>query len=506
MTLLQTLQALRTDTARALPAKQKSSLGQFFTQEGIAAFMASLFRSLEGEVRLLDPGCGVGSLFSATLAEGIRREGLKRMEITAFEVDQGLAHPLQQAIEACADLAMQSSLSFEAKVQHTDFIVDGLGGSLLSAPSQQVSDFTHVIMNPPYKKIGAKSTHRQALRHFGLETVNLYTGFMAVAIRMLRPGGELVAIVPRSFCNGTYYLPFRRFLLSHMAITHLHVFEKRNNAFDDVLQENIILHGIKGAAQASVTITTSASTDFRQDPQTGDPVVKGLTTRKVAFEQVVKPQDQHAFIHILAREEDQRIVDQISRFTYTLNDLGLQVSTGPVVDFRLKSDLRQQLEAGAVPLLYPQHLNGGIHWPKDGKKPNAIHVSRASTPWLWANDGHFVITRRFSAKEEKRRVYASIYDASLPGDLIGFDNKLNVFHRQKKGLSAALARGLYVYLNSTLLDQYYRQFGGHTQVNATDLRNVSYPSLASLEWLGSQFDGVSLTQGKIDHLIAQING
>lgn len=506
MTLLQTLHALRTDTANALPAKQKSSLGQFFTPEGIAAFMASLFQTLEGEVRLLDPGCGVGSLFSATLAEGIRREELKRMEITAFEVDQGLADPLQQAIEACGDLASDNGLSFEAKVQHADFIVDGLRGSLLSAPIAQAGDFTHVIMNPPYKKIGTKSIHRQALHNIGVETVNLYTGFMAMAIQMLRPGGELVAIVPRSFCNGTYYLPFRKLLLSQMAITRLHVFEKRNNAFDDVLQENIILHGIKGAQQGPVTITASASTDFRQDPKTGKPVVKDLITREVAFEQVVKPLDQHAFIHIVAREEDQRIVDQISRFTHTLDDLGLQVSTGPVVDFRLKSDLRQQLEEGAVPLLYPQHLNGGIHWPKDGKKPNAIHVSRASMPWLWANDGHFVITRRFSAKEEKRRVYASIYDASLPGELIGFDNKLNVFHSQKKGLSAALARGLYVYLNSTLLDQYYRQFGGHTQVNATDLRNISYPSLASLQWLGSQFDGVSLTQEKVDHLLAQVDG
>lgn len=109
--------------------------------------------------------------------------------------------------------------------------------------------------------------------------------------------------------------------------------------------------------------------------------------------------------------------------------------------------------------------------------------------------------KRFSSKEEKRRIVATLYDSSLPGELIGFDNKTNVFHIQKKGMDADLARGLYVYLNCTLLDKYYRQFGGHTQVNASDLRSIHYPSMQVLRKMGTEFDDEVLKQNQIDEII-----
>ena len=47
---------------------------------------------------------------------------------------------------------------------------------------------------------------------------------------------------------------------------------------------------------------------------------------------------------------------------------------------------------------------------------------------------------------------------------------LNVLHRENAGLSEDLAKGLAVFLNSTAIDAYFRQFSGHTQVNAGDLQ------------------------------------
>jgi adenine-specific DNA-methyltransferase len=69
---------------------------------------------------------------------------------------------------------------------------------------------------------------------------------------------------------------------------------------------------------------------------------------------------------------------------YTLADLGIKVSTGPVVDFRLKEHLRDMPEPGTVPLIYPGHLSmTGTVWPVPGlKKPNAILRNEATEKWL----------------------------------------------------------------------------------------------------------------------------
>ena len=78
--------------------------------------------------------------------------------------------------------------------------------SLLRRPA---ACFTHAIMNPPYFKINTDSPQRELIRRVGVETSNIYTGFLAAATSLLRDGGELVAITPRSFCNGPYFVRSR---------------------------------------------------------------------------------------------------------------------------------------------------------------------------------------------------------------------------------------------------------------------------------------------------------
>jgi adenine-specific DNA-methyltransferase len=83
-------------------------------------------------------------------------------------------------------------------------------------------------------------------------------------------------------------------------------------------------------------------------------------------------------------------------------------------------------------------------------------------------------------------VVASVFNPELcpENELIGFENHLNVFHCNKKGLPAELAYGLAFFLNSTLVDQNFRLFSGHTQVNAADLKTMKYPSRQILMELG----------------------
>ena len=143
-----------------------------------------------------------------------------------------------------------------------------------------------------------------------------------------------------------------------------------------------------------------------------------------------------------------------------------------------------------------------MSWPKPaGRKPNAIAETDASRPWLMPN-GWYVLTRRFSSKEEKRRIVAAIHEPRrVPGTRIGFENHLNVFHQEGRGLDPNIAQGLALYLNSTLVDLYFRQFSGHTQVNAADLRSLHYPNLATLANLGAQVSDIFPDQIETDLLV-----
>ena len=82
--------------------------------------------------------------------------------------------------------------------------------------------FDYILMNPPYRKVQADSLERRLVGTLGVEITNLYAAFLALAIRLLKDGGQLVAITPRSFTNGPYFKMFRRDFLSQMSFRRIH--------------------------------------------------------------------------------------------------------------------------------------------------------------------------------------------------------------------------------------------------------------------------------------------
>ncbi|MBR6914147.1 MAG: hypothetical protein IKN34_10200, partial [Treponema sp.] len=125
-------------------------------------------------------------------------------------------------------------------------------------------------------------------------------------------------------------------------------------------------------------------------------------------------------------------------------------------------------------------------WPQESKKPNAI-LESAEVNKQFFPKGFYVLVKRFSTKEETKRVVASLVTpADFVKENIAFENHLNIFHVNKSGLSENIAYGLICWLNSTYIDEKFRLFSGHTQVNATDLRNLPYPKIEDLEEIGKQ--------------------
>jgi len=492
--LLSVVEQNRLRISKSTPSKKKSEMGQFFTPVTIAKFMAGLFDddSFKCSCHLLDPGAGIGSLSCAFLDRCVSDSfSFNEFNLSAFELDESLHYDMERSFSYYSSL-----FPFNSEIS---------GGDFIEKASEMIhkgytSEFTHVIMNPPYKKISNKTLHRYMLSSVGIETVNLYSAFVSLALEMMRPMGQLVAIIPRSFCNGPYYRSFRNFVLRRAAIKHIHLFESRNSMFkdDNVLQENVIILLEKGSKQGSVKISYSTDDSFND-----------LKEFFYSFKEIVSPFDCESFINIpvLSDSNNSNSLSEKLKFNNSLKEIGLEISTGPVVDFRLKEHLRQMPEQNTVPLLYPSHFQQlEIRWPQpESKKPNAIVRNSDTERWLFPK-GCYCVVRRISSKEEKRRIVANFINPEEFKDVeaYGFENHLNVFHENKRGLSSALAKGLTVYLNSTFVDDLFRKFSGHTQVNATDLRQLKYPSKAALIKLGEKIDSVPANQSDIDNLIKEM--
>jgi adenine-specific DNA-methyltransferase len=460
---------LRHEANGKLDPRTKGALGQFMTSSPVAAFMASLF-TVKANATLLDAGAGIGSL---TLAAS---DALSLSRVEAWEVDPVMQSYLARNLR---DLGVPYEL--HAK----DFILDSVDRIQFDLGTR----FTHAILNPPYKKMGIASVHRLACSQVGLETVNLYSAFVGLAILQMQDRGELVAIIPRSFCNGPYYKPFRDLILAKCSIDALHVFESRTEAFkdDDVLQENVIVKVTRGKPQGAVAVSFSRDTGFAD-----------LTRRDVDFAEIVHGADPQRFIRIAPPQSATAVNQGLSN---TLEQLDVAVSTGPVVDFRLKNWWSAMPGPQTVPLIYPHHFGeNGFQYPKEHKKPNALYRSPDVDKWLMPA-GTYVLVKRFSSKEERRRVVAYLLTADQIGaKVVGFENHWNVFHVRKQGLPLQLASGLACFLNSTMLDEHFRVFSGHTQVNATDLRNLRYPSCERLMYLGAHYLP-GMPQDDIDRLV-----
>lgn len=485
MDTAQALTELVTETDRRrksatgeLDQEKRGDLGQFLTPADVARLMASMFGDLPSDVRVLDAGAGVGALTASFVAEVCSRaKKPTSIRATAFELDDILLPHLRNTLARCGPTCGEVGARFVHRVHHRDFIeaaVEVLGDSLFR---DREFSFNAAILNPPYRKIGTASRERKLLQRVGLEATNLYAAFVALSVMLLEEDGQLVAIIPRSFCNGPYFRAFRGLLLNEAALLRIHVFDSRKDAFkeDGVLQENVIIH-VRRTRRKPKKITISSSTS----------ATSKLKSRRLSYADVVRGVADDRFIHIPTEESDDVIARWLNSLPDTLESLGITVSTGRVVDFRAREYLRPEPENGTVPLIYPCHLaNGRVRWPKaESRKPNAI-IQSSDTRTLLVPRGYYVVTKRFSAKEEKRRLVAAVYDPELvPAPFVGFENHVNYFHRAGEGLSRDEAYGLAAFLNSRPLDQYFRQFNGHTQVNATDLRSLRFPSRLILHRLG----------------------
>ena len=486
--------------------------GLYLTPISVADFMAEQITVSASTIRLLDPAAGAGILLCAAVEALQARDCPPRqVEVVAYEVDAVLAGVLQRVLAELAAWAAQRGTSIKAEVIRADFILahaaalSSMGGFLPHLEAEHAFDV--VIANPPYFKLNKADPRARAAATVVHGQPNIYGLFMAVGAALLRNGGEVVFITPRSFAAGPYFRLFREKFFGCIRPEIVHVFDSRRDAFvrDAVLQENIILKGrreddwIRRGTSQSLTISTSQ----------GLSDLRGPDRRSVPMGEVLDLASVGRVLRLPLNRTQDSLLHMVDAWPGTLRDYGLQISTGPVVPFRA-TELLDQVGAVPhehVPLLWMNHITPmRVTWPLAGRKPEYIKHIGAARPLLVPNR-NYVLLRRFSAKEERRRLTAAPYlaqDYRIP--VIGIENHLNYVHRPGSTLSEEEAFGLAALFNSRLLDTYFRAINGNTQVNATELRAMPLPAHELIVEIGRHARTLPHGAEKLDELVATIVG
>lgn len=459
-----------------MPKAARKEYGQFFTSMETARYMASLFSLPKdrADLYILDAGAGSGILSVALVEQACKVLGRGTvLHLTCYENDPHILPLLQ----ANMDLAKrESALTLEVEIITENYITsqsEDFSHALFSDGMHREYDL--IIGNPPYKKIVKDAPEARAMQEVCYGAPNLYFLFAAMGIFNLKSDAQMVYIIPRSWTSGAYFEGFRKYLFKHCVLTHIHLFVSRDKVFDkeNVLQETMIVRLQKtSSAPADIVVTTTQSNHDFSD----------ITSISVPYNIVVSGKNQ--YVHLITSEEEKQAIEALNHFGYTLPELGLKMKTGLVVDFRAADLLRDKQEADTIPLIYSRHIKDGrVRFPQ-GEDSEYILKDRDG---LRQTNKNYLFVKRFTAKEESRRLQCGIYLKRYLPDYpyISSQNKVNFIDGMQE-MSECIVYGLYVIFNSTLYDTYYRILNGSTQVNSTEVNNMPMPSMDIIESMGKQ--------------------
>ncbi len=449
--------------------EQNIRIGRFFTKKGTAALLSVMCQYKGAEtVSILDPGAGTGIL-SAALLERLCLSGKppKTVELTCFENDAMMLPMLEYNLVRLRRRARHDyGVKLVYRIRTENFI--------LAAADEAGGCFDYVIQNPPSELLSKDTAEIEALASLCAGATDIAFLFAAMGMKMLREGGEMVALLPTAYASGVYLDRIRRYMMETSHITKLHLFAKASEGVTDATRGNMIVKWVKTPVAEGQTIAISSS---YSDGDGGD--ITPLPP--FPYHRIVNP-ETGALLLLKSREEAD-VLALVESFPETMSSLGLRMRTGLTLESRYPAQLRSAAVDGAIPLIHPKSIHDGIV-----QLPTEKYIIPV-IPSLAQKNKNMLFIKRVPAKSDHRHLLCGAYLASqLPHNAtISTHNKLNyIDFADDREMDPALLFGLYGVLSSDLYEKYCTILSKAPQINATDYGNLSLPDLKVLREIGNQ--------------------
>ena len=467
-------------------------LGRLFTKKDTARLMASMLR-LDPErtaYTVLDPGAGTGIL-SAAVIERICREckNCKQIFITCYENNEIYLPMLKDNLERIRKKCRHDyDVRLYITVYEENYLTESKNHYTVTFFDSVEDKFDLIICNPPtelYKKDSDEAESAGGVTQLKIGAPFLFAKMTA---RHVEEGGQAVIMLPTTVASASSLVGFRREMEEKLSLEKIHLFigKQKNKSRAVPLKKNLIL--CYGKCEKPNTVTITTSTDNGTPENT-------VVLPELDYGFVVDKKD--GSLTLPKSAEDTKIVKYISGFPETLSSLGLKMSTGLIIDSRCEGLLFSDPIKGAVPLIRPASIDGGIiNFPMPVKRQYIAAVN----PTLIQRNKNMVMIKRVPAKSDERFLNSAIYMAAqLPSyRYVSTHNKINFVDMKDKNLEmpARLAYGLFALLKSTIYDRYLSIVSKSKQVNSKEMKELPLPPRNIIENMGMRLMAMRQTSVK----------
>lgn len=460
--------------------KEKRDKGQFFTPLSISQFMGSLARTTDSEsIRILDPGCG-SAILSCSLIEYLVKNNttIKKINLDLYDTDTELMPYTEMVLLYLSDWLRSKGVQIDSIFHQEDFIIVNhtyISGSNLFNDNKVLYDY--IISNPPYFKLAKDDARTQCCASIVDGQTNIYALFMAICSKMLNESGEMIFITPRSFASGRYFQSFRDYLFANTRLCFVHLFNTRKDTFakDDVLQELVITRFANSNKGRIIISHSEGSRDLNV------PIVKDYPETDI-----LDPSTADKVVFLPTDDRDEAILNLFRSWDGNMEKYDINISTGPVVAFRIYDYITADEDIDTVPLYWMHNVIKMLadHPVNKKDKGQYIKVAPESMHTLLPNK-NYILLRRMSSKDDSSRLVAAPYFGNMAKyKYVGIENKLNYIYRPKGHLRRDETIGLTALLDSDLFDGYFRTFNGNINVSATELRAMPLPPIETIREIG----------------------
>jgi adenine-specific DNA-methyltransferase len=223
--------------------------------------------------------------------------------------------------------------------------------------------------------------------------------------------------------------------------------------------------------------------------------------------QVFQKAGDDTFLRVMPNTANSTVISMIDSLHGTFSERGYGISTGPVVSFRMKDFLTFAPNQSAIPLITIHDIKPyAITHRGNPKKPGFFRITQNNRMWITPNS-NYVLLRRFTAKEENRRLTAAPFTQStFTSSQIALENHLNYIYLPNEKLSEDEMWGLTALFNSSQYDTYFRSISGSTQVNASEVKHMKIPSRDAIQQLGKRIRNSTSPAKDTDALVDEVLG